>query len=83
MANEANTLRIIERVAEDTRRDTISNNDVWNMSVKRLLDEFISFWIGLYAYAMKGDMELMLAKVRSPTGMFYIRFTVFLPLLSF
>jgi hypothetical protein len=26
---------------------------------------------------MKGDMELMLAKVRSPT-MFYIRFTVFL-----
>jgi hypothetical protein len=34
MANEANTLRIIERVAEDTRRDTISNNDVWNMSVK-------------------------------------------------
>jgi hypothetical protein len=43
MANEANTLRIIERVAEDTRRDTISNNDVWNMSVKRLLDEFISF----------------------------------------
>jgi hypothetical protein len=58
-------------VAEDTRRDTISNNDVWNMSVK-------GYWMSsyrfdrLYAYAMKGDMELMLAKVRSPTGMFYI-----------
>jgi hypothetical protein len=41
MANEANTLRIIERVAEDTRRDTISNNDVWNMSVK-------GYWMSSY-----------------------------------
>jgi hypothetical protein len=43
MANEANTLRIIERVAEDTRRDTISNNDVWNMSVK-------GYWMSSYRF---------------------------------
>jgi hypothetical protein len=42
MANEANTLRIIERVAEDTR-DTISNNDVWNMSVK-------GYWMSSYRF---------------------------------
>lgn len=78
MTNEANTLRIIERVAEDSRRDAVSGSDVWNMSVKRLLDEFISFWMSLYAYAMKGDTDMMMAKVRSPTGMFHIGLTVFM-----
>jgi hypothetical protein len=63
-------------VAEDTRRDTISNNDVWNMSVKGF--GWVHIVLDRIAYAMKGDMELMLAKVRSPYGMFYIRFTVFL-----
>jgi hypothetical protein len=49
------------------------------MSVKRLLDEFISFWIGLYAYAMKGDMELMLAKVRSPGYVLYQVHRILIP----
>jgi trans-aconitate methyltransferase len=55
MSNEANTLRIIERVAADTRRDTISSNDIWNMSIKRVLDEFITFWISSYVHVMKQE----------------------------
>ena len=77
MSNEANTLRIVERVAEDSRRDTISSNDVWNMSIKRLLDEFISFWMTLYSYSMKGERDMLMAKVRSPTGMFHVGLTIF------
>jgi hypothetical protein len=52
MLNEANTLRIIERVAADTRRDTISSNDVWNMSIKRVLRRIHS-GSSLYVHAMK------------------------------
>jgi hypothetical protein len=80
MLNEANTLRIIERVAADTRRDTISSNDVWNMSIKRVLDEFITFWISLYVHAMKRENDILVQKMRSPTGMFHIGLTLFIVL---
>jgi hypothetical protein len=55
MSNEANTLRIIERVAADTRRDTISSNDIWNMSIKKSTRRIITFWISSYVHVMKQE----------------------------
>lgn len=78
MSNEANTLRIIERVAADTRRDTISSNDIWNMSIKRVLDEFITFWISSYVHVMKQENDILVQKLRSPTGMFHVGLTMFI-----
>ena len=81
MSNEANTLRIIERVAADTRRDALRESDVWSMSVKSLFDGMVTFWSEMYMHAMKGQTELMQQKARSSTGLFNAGLTLFLALL--
>jgi hypothetical protein len=78
MAKEANTLRIVERVAADARRDVLRDGDVWNTSIRSLLDRYVDFWAGLYGAMMRKEQQLAMLRIRSPDGMFNVGITVLL-----
>lgn len=76
MSKEANTLRIIERVATDTRRETLQDKDVWNMSIRHIVDEYLEFWSDVYVHIMKGETAVLKQKLSSPTGAFNVGLTL-------
>lgn len=71
MATEQNTLRVVERVADDARQDAVRQANAWETSVSGLSAAFVKFWGSVYVSVMEGDMDVAKARLASPDGYFY------------
>lgn len=71
MATEQNTLRIVERVADDARQDSVRQANAWETSVSQLAAAFAKFWGQVYVSVMEGNMDTVKARLTSPDGYFY------------
>lgn len=71
MATEQNTLRVVERVADDARQDAVRRTNAWEMPVAGLARTFAQFWGSVYSSVMEGDMDAAKGRLSSPDGYFY------------
>jgi hypothetical protein len=69
MTTEANTLRLVERIADDNRSDALARVDIAALSLTQALTGFGSFWSDIYDKLMKGDTESAMREFRTPAGM--------------
>jgi hypothetical protein len=68
---EQNTLRVVERVADDARNDAVRSANAWETPVAGLAQAFANFWGSIYASIMEGEYEAAKSRLMSADGYFY------------
>jgi hypothetical protein len=68
---EQNTLRVVERVADDARDDAVRGANAWETPVAGLAQAFAKFWGSMYASVMEGEYAAVKSRLTSADGYFY------------
>jgi hypothetical protein len=82
MAREENTLRVIERVADDARRESIQASDILSMSLASVAKAAVDFWSDVYVHLMRQDTALAMQLLRSSNGLIQVGIVTILAVIT-